>query len=92
MDYIVVYQKSNGKIIYRPVKYIVDLTIGKETSMGWKVIDIQYYINNKYCSYEEYKKILEMNIEKVKKEVSKHQKKQKIVEFFTKNRNIGGKK
>lgn len=51
MDYMITYQKGNGEILLRPRKTIYDLTIGKETSMGWKVLDIHYLYNGNYYHY-----------------------------------------
>lgn len=49
----VTYQKSNGCIIQRTRNTIVPYKIGETTSMGWKVLNIEYEYKNKF--YPEYK-------------------------------------
>ena len=92
MNYIIIYQKKNGDIIYRTRKYLQDLKIGDITSAGWTILDIQFFINNRFHSYENFQKILDDEMNKIYQLNIKKQKKEKIIEFFTKNRKIGGKK
>ena len=49
----ITYQKSNGCIIKRLRSTPLGCKIGDTTSMGWKVLNIEYQYKNKY--YPEYK-------------------------------------
>ena len=49
----ITYQKSNGCIIQRQRNTALPYKIGETTSMGWKVLNIEYEYNNKF--YPEYK-------------------------------------
>ena len=49
----ITYQKRDGNIIQRYRNTMLPYKIGDETSMGWKVLNIEYEYNNKY--YPEYK-------------------------------------
>lgn len=49
---LVTYQKENGCIIKRKRKTMLPYKVGQETSMGWKVLNIEYEYDNKY--YQEY--------------------------------------
>lgn len=49
----ITYQKSNGCIIQRQRNTALPYKIGDTTSMGWKVLNIEYEYNNKF--YPEYK-------------------------------------
>ena len=49
----ITYQKSNGCIIQRQRNTTLPYKIGETTSMGWKVLNIEYEYNNKF--YPEYK-------------------------------------
>lgn len=49
----ITYQKNNGCIIYRKRNTPLQYKIGDTTSMGWKVLNIEYEYNNKF--YPEYK-------------------------------------
>lgn len=62
---IITYQKSNGEIFIRPYDYSCFSkfkNIGDETSMGWKVLDIHYKINDNYYCYDDYMKIYKHGI------------------------------
>lgn len=49
----ITYQKRDGNIIQRYRNTMLPYKIGQETSMGWKVLNIEYEYNNQY--YPEYK-------------------------------------
>ena len=57
MGCIITYQKENGDILIRPRITPYDLHIGKETSMGWKVLDIHYECNGNYYHEDDLKKL-----------------------------------
>ena len=48
----VTYQKNDGTIIQRYRKTMLPYKIGDETSMRWKVLNIEYDNNNYYPEYE----------------------------------------
>lgn len=54
MNYIVIYQKHNGDMIYRYNKTKPIYNKGDKTSMGWKVIDIQRLHKGKVLSINKY--------------------------------------
>jgi len=56
--YMVIYQKENGDLLYRASKTKPHYLKGDNTSMGWKVVDIQRLYNGKIYSYFEYDNLL----------------------------------
>lgn len=57
----VTYQKRNGCIIQKYRKTEPPYKIGEETSMGWKVLNVEYELNNKYYSSTDYYSMLHQN-------------------------------
>lgn len=55
--YLIFYQKRNGDVICRVRNTIPQYGIGKETSMGWTIIDIKQRFKNSYYSFPEYNKL-----------------------------------
>ena len=55
--YLIFYQKRNGDVICRVRNTIPQYGIGKETSMGWKIIDIKQKFKSSYYSFSEYNKL-----------------------------------
>jgi len=49
----ITYQKRDGSVIQRLRHTALPYKIGEETSMGWKVLNIEYEYKNKF--YPEYK-------------------------------------
>lgn len=60
----VTYQKRDGSIIQRLRNTMLPYKIGEETSMGWKVLNIEYEYNNKYYSEYEYNRLIYKNKQK----------------------------
>lgn len=54
----VTYQKRDGTIIQRIRNTMLPYKIGQETSMGWKVLNIEYEYNNKYYPEYEYNMLI----------------------------------
>lgn len=50
----ITYQKRDGCIFQRHRKTMIPYKIGDNTSMNWKVLNIEYEYNNKYYSEQEY--------------------------------------
>lgn len=73
----ITYQKSNGNIIQRLRKTELPYKIGDTTSMGWKVLNIEYQHNNNYYSKNEYNSLIQKD-----KKVST--KKKQTIELITK--------
>jgi len=57
-NYMIIYQKYNGELLYRAVKTRPGYSKGDKTSMGWKVIDILRLYNGKCYSTYEYDTLL----------------------------------
>jgi hypothetical protein len=57
----ITYQKNNGCIIYRKRNTPLQYKIGDTTSMGWKVLNIEYEYNNKFYSEYNYNMLLNKN-------------------------------
>ena len=55
--YLIFYQKRNGDIICRIRNTMPQYGIGKETSMGWKIVDIKQRFKSSYYSFSEYNKL-----------------------------------
>lgn len=72
MGCIITYQKENGEILLRPRISKYDLYIGKETSMGWKVLDIHYEYNGNYYHEEDYFRVLKKDNNTYKQRIIKY--------------------
>lgn len=57
----ITYQKRDGSIIQRLRNTMIPYKIGDTTSMGWKVLNIEYEYNNQYYSKNDYNIILNKN-------------------------------
>lgn len=55
----ITYQKRDGTIFQRIRNTILPYKIGETTSMGWKVLSIEYKYKDKYYTEYEYSKILQ---------------------------------
>lgn len=52
-NYMIIYQKENGKMMYRAIKHKPTYKVGDITSMGWKVLDIKRLLDGKcYSRFE----------------------------------------
>lgn len=54
----ITYQKRDGSIFQRIRKTMIPYQIGDTTSMGWKVLNIEYRYKNNYYSYYEYSMLI----------------------------------
>ena len=61
----ITYQKNNGCIMQKYRNTPLPYKIGDRTSMGWKVLNIEYLYNNKYYSEYEYNTIISKNKQKL---------------------------
>ena len=59
----ITYQKNNGCIFKRLRNTQLPYKIGETTSMGWKVLNIEYEYNNKFYSEYLYHKIRHKQIQ-----------------------------
>lgn len=57
----ITYQKNDGCIFQRHRKTMIPYKIGDNTSMNWKVLNIEYEYNNKYYSEQEYYSLIHKN-------------------------------
>ena len=60
----ITYQKQNGYVFQRFRNTLPPYEIGETTSMGWKVLNIEYEYRNKYYSQYEYNRLLYKNKQK----------------------------
>lgn len=54
----ITYQKRDGSIIQKLRNTTLPYKIGDTTSMGWKVLNIEYEYKNKYYTYYEYNMLI----------------------------------
>lgn len=54
----ITYQKRDGCIFQRYRNSMIPYKIGDTTSMGWKVLNIEYEYNNKYYTQSEFNKLV----------------------------------
>ena len=54
MKYLVLYQRTNGEMLYRFRKSLPEYEVGSYTSMGWKLLDIKQLDNGKCLSMYDY--------------------------------------
>lgn len=57
----ITYQKNDGSIILKKRNTMLPYKIGEITSMGWKVLNIEYEYKNQYYPLHEYNMIIEKN-------------------------------
>ena len=70
----ITYQKRDGSIIQRLRNTVIPYKIGDTTSMGWKVLNIEYEFNNKYYPEYEYDMlILKIKQKRIRKQLNKEQ-------------------
>lgn len=55
----ITYEKRDGSILKRNRNTILPYNIGDTTSMGWKVLNIEYLYKNKYYPAYEYSRIIQ---------------------------------
>lgn len=73
----ITYQKNDGCIIQRIRKTMIPYNIGDTTSMGWKVLNIEYEYNNKFYSHYNYGMLIYKDRQKY---IKKKQLKELIIE------------
>lgn len=71
--YLVVYDCGN-KLRYRLIKNHIITKIGDITSIGWRVIDIQVFVHDRFYTVENSLKILQRMSNKHLKKVRRRQK------------------
>lgn len=79
--YLITYEKRNGDIFCRLRNSIPECGIGKETSMGWKVVDVKSYFKGGYYSIPKCKLL-----EKKQRKINKIR--INLLDFFKKNINL----
>lgn len=57
----ITYQKRDGCVMQRQRSTMLPYKIGEITSMGWKVLNIEYEYKNKYYSEYEYNRLIYKN-------------------------------
>ncbi|MBR0351329.1 MAG: hypothetical protein IJI98_11040 [Methanosphaera sp.] len=60
----ITYQKRDGSIMQKYRNTMLPYDIGDTTSMGWKVLNIEYEYKDKWYSKEEYDKLIQKNKER----------------------------
>lgn len=61
--------------MYRPRISDMDRTIGEETSMGWRVLDIHYLYEGNYYRYPDYMRLVRKATERrepIRKKIAKY--------------------
>ena len=53
--YKIIYEKENGEVFERVRNTLPDTGIGKQTSMGWTILNILYEFKGKYYTYRGYR-------------------------------------
>ena len=64
MLYLIIYLKRDNTTIFRLRHTLETKKIGETTSMGWTILDIQYYRDGHFYSQSNYYKLLSKSIEK----------------------------
>lgn len=54
MKYLVLYERTNGELLYRYRKSLPQYEVGSYTSMGWKLVDIKQLDKGKCLSLYDY--------------------------------------
>ena len=67
----ITYQKNDGTIIQRYRNTPLSYKIGENTSMNWKVLNIEYEYKNKYYPEYEYNKLIYKNKQKCIKKMQR---------------------
>lgn len=74
----ITYQKRDGSIFQRIRKKMIPYQIGDTTSMGWKVLNIEYKYKDKYYQVYQYYMLISKDRERYKK-------KQQIIKYCIKS-------
>ncbi len=77
----ITYQKGDGSVIQRLRNTVLPYKIGETTSMGWKVLNIEYEYNNKFYSEYDYTSLINKKKQKI---IRKNQARKVCVEEFKK--------
>lgn len=75
----VTYQKRNGIVFKRLRDTTPSYKIGDNTSMGWKVLNIEYEYNGSFYPSYEYYKLIEKNKQKIIKRIQLKKKCKKVL-------------
>jgi hypothetical protein len=75
----ITYQKKDGCVFQRLRNTMIPYKIGDETSMGWKVLNIEYEYNDKFYSENEYHTLIRNAKQKTIK--NRHTRDLCVVEF-----------
>ena len=75
----VTYQKRNGIVFKRLRDTTPPYRVGEETSMGWKVLKIEYEYNNKFYPSYEYYKLIDKHKQKIIKRIQLKKKCKKVL-------------
>ena len=75
----ITYQKRNGIVFKRLRDTTPPYRVGEETSMGWKILNIEYEYNNKFYPSYEYYKLIEKNKQKIIKRIQLKKKCKKVL-------------
>lgn len=79
----ITYQKGNGSIIHRYRNTLPPYKIGDITSMGWKLLNVEYEYENKYYTKNEFNMIIQKNKQDfIKKRESSKKLKNEIKRFM----------
>lgn len=70
----ITYQKNNGCIFQRYRSTELPYKIGDITSMGWKVLNVEYEYNNRYYTQSEFNKL----VHKSRKDFLKNKEKREL--------------
>lgn len=79
----ITYQRKDGCIIQRQRNTMLPYKIGETTSMGWKVLNIEYEYQGKFYSEYEYNKIMHnRRLEAIKKRQTKELCEEELKKFM----------
>ncbi len=82
MLYLIIYLKRDNTTIFRLRHTLETKKIGETTSMGWTILDIQYYRDGHFYSQSNYYKLLSKSIEKNARENERKSRAKKIIEVL----------
>jgi len=75
----ITYQKRNGIVFKRLRDTTPPYRVGEETSMGWKVLKIEYEYNNKFYPSYEYYRLIDKHKQKIIKRIQLKKKCKKVL-------------
>lgn len=83
MFYLIIYLKENGRTLFKFNKSYPVVKKGQKTSMGWTVLDVQYYFNGRFYNFINYSRYISEFSSLQSKRIEKNNKLKKLLRVLS---------